>query len=778
MPHIPGKPLAYNRVYWRRYTFEPGDHRGAIVETIYSFGYWVRRRRKALDLTQRELAGRVGCALITLKKIEADERRPSGQMAERLAEALTIPAAEYEAFISAARGERPVDTLGPPSQPIFHRTRDMIPTPATPLVGREAELRTVLALLERPDASLVTIAGPGGIGKTRLALAVGETLRERGPHRFPQGIFFVDLAAALTGDDMAGAIAATLGFEPDERNRDRLPIVRQLGDYLRTRDCLLILDNVEQIEEAAATLHEWLRQSTVVCFLVTSRERMNLMGEHLLALPGLPCPAGEMPDPESYPAGRLFLTRARRVRPEFVAREGEWSALAGICRMVDGMPLALELAAGWVETLTTGEIAFELQRDLGLLAGDLIDLPDRHRSLDAVWASTWARLDEETQAAFTRLSLFRGGFTRAAAEAVAGASLATLARLTGHFLMTLERETGRYRIHELLRQYGLEQLGASSAAADARRQHFDYYEKLLAEEVPRMRGPEQLDVLARLDLEQDNIRLALRWGLESPVYADRLAEMLFNLHWYWRARSRVREGQEWAAQALAMSGRSPAGEAALRFVAGHMVWMAGDFAGAREYQSGSLANWEASGQSDSILTAHIYNAMGMAKFQEGQNSEALQWKRRSLALFRELGDEWGSTFILGQMGRVYQLLGDSEIGEAVMGEALLLGRRLGDPFLLAIFLSNAAYMALGDGDMARAAELAREAGVYQRATGHTHSLGQSLMMLGRYARQQGDEATARAYLEEALAVFRDIGHQGFVAQVEELLAPRQGFSVF
>lgn len=380
------------------------------------------------------------------------------------------------------------------------------------------------------------------------------------------------------------------------------------------------------------------------------------------------------------------------------------------------------------------------------------------------------RLNEETQAVFSRLCLFQGGFTRTAAEMVAGASLATLAQLTGHFLMTLERETGRYRIHELLRQYGLEQLGASSAAADARRRHFDYYETLLAGELQRMRGPEQLAVLAQLDLEQDNIRLAVRWGLESPDYADRLARMLFNLHWYWRARSRVREGQEWAARALAQPGRSPAGEAAIRFVVGHMVWMGGDFATARDHQRAALDAWQESDQTDLGLAAHINNALGMVAFHEGHNADALQWQRRSIAIFQQAGDEWGSTFVLGQMGRAYQLLGDPEEGNVVMAEALDRGRRLGDPFLLAIFLSNAAYMALGDDDIARAAELAREAAVYQRATGHTHSLGQTLMMLGRYARQHGDEASARAYLEEALTVFQEIGHQGLVVEVEALLS--------
>lgn len=742
------------------------------MDTIYSFGYWVRRRRKALDLTQRALAERVGCAIITLKKIESDERRPSVEMAERLAEALQIAPAEYGLFLDTARGRSPVDTLGPPPQPALHRSRDALPAPTTPFIGREAELRTVLALIAQPETRLVSVVGPGGMGKTRLALAAGAALSEQSPPLFPQGIVFIDLAAVTDVGGMVSAVSTALGFEPGERPHDPAARVRQLAEYLRPRRSLLILDNLEQVEGAAGVVGEWLRQTPNAHFLITSRERLNLAGEHLLALAGLPCPPVTSPDPDSYPAGRLFLARARRVRAGFVAAENEWDALAAVCRMVDGMPLALELAASWVDTITTGEIAMELQRDLGLLSGDLVDLPARHRSLEAVWAATWARLDRDTQAVFARLAVFRGGFTRAAAEAVAGATLPILAQLTGRYLMTLDRATGRYRIHELLRQFGLEQLGAA-VAAETRQAHFDYYDIHLAGELVRLRGPEQLATLRRLDDEQDNIHLALRWGLKAPELADRLARMMFDLHWYWRMRSRVAEGQAWLALALAQPGRSALAEATLQFVAGHMSWMGSDFDAARQHQQRSLALLEAGegpqAREQAQMVAYVTMALGMTEYHRGRIAAALDWQLRSLAEFQALDDEWGTAFIQSQLGRPLQQLSDPA-AQATIDEALARCRRLEDPFLLAISYSNAAFMAEAEGDLARATELANAASDHQRATGHTHSLGQTLMMLGRFARQQGDSVAARAYLEEALALFTDMGNRVFAADAQRALA--------
>lgn len=749
------------------------------MDTIYSFGYWVRRRRKALDLTQRETAERVGCALVTLKKIEADERRPSLQMAERLAAALELPAAELDPFLAAARGERPVDTLGPPPQPVLHPSRNIIPAPTTTLIGRETEVGQVLTLLSRPDARLVSIVGPGGMGKTRLALAAAKAVSQQEPPRFPQGIVFIDLAAATSVAEMVQMVAATLNFEPGEQGGDTTGMVRQLGDYLRSRRCLLVLDNLEQIDAAAGVVDHWLRHTTAARYLVTSRERLNLTGEHLIALAGLPGSPTPSTDPATYPAGQLFLARAKRVRSGFAARQDEWPALAEICRMVDGMPLALELAASWVDTITVEEIAVELQRDRGILSTDWVDLPARHRSLDAVWTATWARLAPAVQVSFARLCVFEGGFTRAAAEAVADASLATLAQLTGRYIMTLDRSTGRYRIHELLRQFGLEQLGASAAAADVRNRHFGYYEELLADELQRLRGPEQPATLMRLDGEQDNLRQAMRWGQRSPEHADRLARLIFNLNWYWRMRSRVREGREWVDAALAQHGRAPDAEAALQFVAGHLSWMASDFVAARQHQQAALILLEESvtpsddlhvAESRDELLAYVTMALGMTAFQSGHPDEAIRWYDRSSATFRSLSDEWGTAFVMSQMGRVLQQLGEAATADAIAVEALLRCHQLDDPFLLAVAYSNLAFMALAAEDVDGAVEFARQASGYQRATGHTHSLGQTLMMLGRFAQQQGDDATSRRYLLEALELFQDIGNQPFAAEAGALLA--------
>lgn len=752
---------------------------GSFLDTIYSFGYWVRRRRKALDLTQRETAERVGCALVTLKKIEADERRPSLQMAERLAAALELPAAELDPFLAAARGERAVDTLGPPPQPALHPSRNIIPSPTTTLIGRETEVGEVLTLLSRPDARLVSIVGPGGIGKTRLALAAAKAVGQQEPPRFPQGIVFIDLAAATSVAEMVQMVAATLNFEPGGQDSDTSSVVQQLGEYLRPRNCLLILDNLEQIDAVAGVVDHWLRHTAAARYLVTSRERLNLSEEHLVALSGLSGSPTPSADPARYPAGQLFLARAKRVSSGFAARRDEWHALAEICRIVDGMPLALELAASWVDTITLDEIAIELQRDRRILGSDMVDLPARHRSLEAVWSATWARLDPALQLSFARLCVFEGGFTRAAAEAVADASLSKLAQLTGRYIMTLDRGTGRYRIHELLRQFGLEQLGASAAAADIRNRHFGYYEELLAAELQRLRGPEQPATLMRLDGEQDNLRQAMRWGLRSPDHADRLAHLILNLNWYWRMRSRVREGRQWVDAALAQRGRAPDAEAALQFVAGHMSWMASDFVAARQHQQAALILLEESvtpsgdlqiAESRDELLAYVTMALGMTAFQSGHPDEAIRWYDRSSAIFRSLSDEWGTAFVMSQMGRVLQQLDNATKAHVVAAEALKSGHQLDDPFLLAIAYSNLAFMAIADGNVDRAAESARQASAYQRATGHMHSLGQTMMMLGRLARQQGDSAAAHHYVTEALEVFQEMGNETFADEAAALLA--------
>ena len=738
------------------------------MEAIYSFGYWVRRRRKALDMTQRELAEATGCALVTLKKIETDQRRPSREMAERLADALILPPVEREGFLAIARSERPADTLAQPATPIATlRPRDAVPVSPAPLIGREGEIATIMALMARPDVRLVTLAGAGGIGKTRLALAVAQTLQGRVPRPFAQGIVFVDLAAATSAEQMIQSIAVHLAFEPGIEGGEA---ISQLAGFLRPRDILLVLDNLEQVTDVA-TLGELLRETRLVRILATSRQRLGLHWEHVVAVAGLPYSHGN-DDPTDYPSGRLFLACATRRRPDFALMDREREALARLCALVDGMPLALELAAAWVETLSVTEIATEVQRDLGLLQSDLADLPERHRSLRAVWDATWERLDAAEQEAFARLCVFRGGFNRTAAESIAGVTLGKLGRLTGRFLVSMSRSTGRYRIHELLRQYGWRMLD-STAAEETHRRHFDYFARSAEAQEARMHGPEQADVLRHFDVEVDNYDLALEWSLSRRAWGDFL-HLLDGIHWYWRIRSRITLANSWTERAMALTGRSPEEEARLLLHAGHFVWMRGSFELARDRQLASLAIWRQLRRGDSLDAAIVAEHLAMALDGLGDATAAARARAEALTGFRAHGATWWTAFNLSKSAIDHLDAGDRPASIAAANEHVQLVAQLGDLWLFGLGRTHLAGIAWRDGDYARARHLTEEALAAQRGTGHSHSAGHLLLQLGEIARQEGDEAAARDLYSEALALFEAMGHVSLAAKARALLEATDG----
>lgn len=746
------------------------------MESNYSFGYYVRRRRKALDLTQRALAEAAGCALVTLKKIETDQRRPSPEMAARLAESLAVPPGERDTFLAAARGQLPVDTLTPETSPALRPPRDAFPVAATPLIGREAEIATVLALLSRPDVRLVSLVGTGGIGKTRLALAIAAALQAGDPRPFPAGIVFVDLAAVEDSGRLVPAMAEALGFEFDTRGREPLPPLAQLADYLRHRDSLLILDNLEQIHGGRQVVDDLLQATVSIKFLATSRERLDLVWEHLLGLSGLPYARNAAADPETFAAGRLFLARARRLRPDFTTSPDDRPALAGLCALVDGMPLALELAAAWIDTLSVAEIATELQNELGLPDDGRDGLPERHRSLRAVWASVWSRLAPAEQAAFAQLCVFRGGFTRAAAESVAGVTLGLLGRLTGKYLIVFDRDAGRYSIHELLRQYGRANLVALDADDETRQRHFAYFLSLAGSLAPRIHGPEQPVVLDRLAAERDNLTVALEWGLATPARIAGTAQLMADLHWYWRIRSHVTEASAWYDRALAAFGVTvdpeailaggqiaPQEAARLLFGAGHFAWMRGNFALARERHAAAIYLWQASGLGDSLEATTVRQHLAMSYSQLGDYEAAAPLFAAALARYRELGATWFETFIWPQVAQNRQALGDVDGAAAAAAAHLKLVNRLGDPWLTGLGRLNLGELAWFRGDMAGAQQLLSEGLAIQRTTGHTHSVSSALMMLGEIARQTGDAASATSYFTEALALYEEMGHARYTA---------------
>ncbi len=367
-----------------------------------SFGAWLKRRRRQLDLTQKELAYQAGCSVGTIRKIEADERRPSRQLATLLAQHLDIPPEQHEPFIAFARAEpytadmslpilAPADeqTLAiptlrqeAPARPVRHN----LPSETTPFLGREPELAALDDLFTKLDRRLVTIVGPGGIGKTRLALAYGEQLVGAAPQpQYPNGVFFVNLAPLSESGRLVLTLAEALGLRIEGGTREKHSPKQQLLDYLRNRRLLLLLDNFEHLLSpssspdpgaeigGASLVAEILQTAPEVRILVTSRERLNLHMEQAFPVEGLAFPDWETAAPEDevedvaeYTAVQLFLQAAQRSQPDFsLETSEELSALVQICRLVDGMPLALELAASWVDTLSLVDIAAELQAGSG-----------------------------------------------------------------------------------------------------------------------------------------------------------------------------------------------------------------------------------------------------------------------------------------------------------------------------------------------------------------------------------------------------------------------------
>lgn len=442
-----------------------------------SFGVWVRRIRMTRGLTQDALAEQVGCATATIRKIETGERRPSFQMAARLAQILDLPAEsrlefmELARFSAAEQNSPDSDSLPASDTP----KSSSLPSYFTPFLGRDREVIDLRQRLQSRDYRLVTLLGVGGVGKTRLAVEVAREMTE-----FRDGITFVSLATLSDPDDVTSTIATALGFHFS----GPVSPVNQLVQFLSDKHVLLILDTVEHLLEPGGLLIDLIVQALQLApqvkLLITSRERLKLQAEWVVEVAGLTVgPArmdGRMP---TSPAIQLFFEHARRVRHDYVPSASDGSAVAEICQLVGGLPLGLELAASWIRILSPQEISQELSTNFHISPIAPQDFPERHHSLAAVFHQSWQLLTKVERQTLQRLAVFRGGFSREAAEAVAGASLALLVSLVDKSLLR-RLPNAQYELHQLIRQFALEQLQQSSAELqDAYRLHSTYYRSLL-----------------------------------------------------------------------------------------------------------------------------------------------------------------------------------------------------------------------------------------------------------------------------------------------------------
>ncbi|HJR80925.1 MAG TPA: tetratricopeptide repeat protein [Anaerolineales bacterium] len=734
----------------------------------YSFGTWVRRRRKGLDLTQQELAQRVGCSLSLIFKIESDERRPSRQVAELLAEHLEVPLDQRSLFLKVARQEKSVDQLevvpshaefGPASSP--DTAKPNLPLPLTPIIGREFELAEITRLMQDPQCRLLTLTGPGGIGKTRLSLEAAQHLQGI----FADGVFFVALAGIGSPDYVVPAIAEAMSFNFSGSSQLRM----QLFNFLLQKRLLLILDNMEHVIEGADVAREILQHTDKVKLLATSREPLHLQAEWTFHVQGLPVPQGDrMEELEGNSASRLFLQRAEQAQAGFTISDAERPAVLRICRLLEGLPLGIELAAAWVRTLSCREIAEELKRSLDFLASSARDIPQRHRSITAVFDHSWALLSVHDQEIMRRLSVFRGGFTRQAAEQAAGATLSTLASLIDKSLIR-HSASKRYDLHELTRQYAQERLTRSGELEHARNRHLEFFMALAEEAKEKFSGPEQILWLDRLEEDNDNLRAALEWSLRDEETKTKLSEdqraqtaqdalrLAGLLYQFWKRRSHWAEGREWLRRALAQAAGLP-GTRERRHALDAAALLAveqADTRSARQLAEENLRLAQELGDKHSIAAA--FNTLGLVYWKQKDHAGARSLCEQGLALFRELGDRVAVADTLHSLGHITINQGDLEAAQSYLEESLWIAQERGNKIGFVEALGDLGLVAYLQGDYPTAHSRLEDSLLRFREANLLPGAVSALNRLGDLARCQGDYEKADRLYTEGLSLYREMG---------------------
>ncbi len=656
-----------------------------------SFGYWLRRRRKALDLTQAELGRRSGCSAAAVRKIEADERRPSLELAGLLADALEIKGEEREAFLRAARRQAVQMPEAPLSGAPAMATPNDLPAPLTSLVDRRHDIPAVTALLRRPDVRLLTLTGPPGIGKTRLSIqAAGDLLGD-----FPGGVWFVDLAPIVDPDDVLSAIARHGGIHELADGS----LVRRFRAAWQNQKVLLVLDNFEQVVDAALQVTALLRECRDLKVLATSRMALQVYGEHEYPVPPLSVPPpGAGPDTlMTYESVELFVARARQHQPTFRIDANTAGPVADICRKMEGLSLAIELAAATLRSLSLEELAAELGRDrdwLHAFRSPARDLPQRQQTLASAIAWSYVLLDPDSQACLRRLSAFTASFALEAATAVCAASTTEtrhwLAKLVDHSLLAPER--GRWRQLEMIREFAWSQSG-SEERVQAQQRHAAYFHQQLRQQPARSASAVAEDY--------DNYVAALRWLIEVQQ-ATAALEMCASLSWYWETQGYVHEGLAMVRDSLALPG---AVDPQIRFNALYQAaifaWQRHDFATALALGDQAIAVARIAGLAGEI--AGLLNLMGRIHIEEGDFVRAEAALRESLNLARQHPDPSDAGFPITQLGEIAWAEGDLITAQALFDEALAVVPPSAMGVSRAMLHTDRAELALVRGD----AELAR-----------------------------------------------------------------------
>lgn len=761
------------KLCYHNITHQPARNLKVLSMTKAStLGSLLRQRRAALDLTQEAAAEQVGCAVDTFRAFESGIRRPSLAMAERLAAALQIPEAEQAAFLQIARA---VPTPGR-NQLALGRNQPAeleaprlaagapLPLPVAGLMGREEELAQVADRLRQPACRLLTLAGPGGVGKSRLALQIAHDLQ--GAAHFPDGIVWVSLAPVATAGDAELALAAALGVTlragPD--------VAGQLGAVLAPKRLLLVVDNLEHVLAVATLLDQLLRQAPRLRVLATSRERLRLQAEWVYELGGLAVTAGR--SAPIAPATLLFLERARQMTPDFRLTAEHHRAVEAICRELAGVPLAIELAAAWTAVLTPAEIAAEVRRDLHFLTVDDPLVAPQQRSLRTVFARSWALLSPWEQAVCARLALFRGGCTREAAAALVadvadappGGLLPALAALVRKSLVRRvvgPQGTSRYELHELVRQFALEELGRDPAALEAaRRRHAGYFLALMQQWAAALQGVAPATGRDDLTPEVDNLRLAWNWAVDQCDIAA-LSQSSTALIFLWNLR-------DWFQDALVLLGanaaqlrarlHSPVDQPELAHayalvlsLQGFFYMRANKLVEARAVLGESIAVYA---EPRHLAVTGARRVLALTEGFLGNTVEARQLSEQDVAQLRTLEEPFQLGVSLIYCAIIAWIQGDFATARAACNEAFTATPIPGEPRNYALALNFLAAAVLAEGELAEAVALAQQALAVSSSVADRFNQLSGLALLSRAALLGGEIDEARYLHQEAMELAR------------------------
>lgn len=603
------------------------------------FGAELRQIRRERGLTQEGLAQLVPCSVESIRKIERGTRHPSARVAMRLATLLKVAPPQRAAFVRRARG----DALATRSAPDTAESQagDRLPVPISRLFGRDALVARVAAALAGGDTRLITLTGMGGVGKTQLALHVAHQLRSRYPNRS----IFVDLAPVRDAATVINAIAERVGV-PESGLQ---PLLTRLIDMLRWREYLLVLDNCEHVLAAGDLVSELLRSCAGLRLLATSRVRLDLYGEAVVRVEPLPVPSEWVnPAAEHGAAIQLFVARARAANHEFALSAANFADVAAICRRVGGLPLAIELAAARIRHTNSVALVTQLDPALPVLTDGPRDLPARMQSVRAAIAWSYALLLPDGQRLFRALGVFVGGGTRDAVQQVcatgqsAQAISLLLTTLHEHHLIQLESAASgspRLTMLELLREYALEQLEQRGEAQAARDRHAAYYAALAAQAEPWLRRAEQLEWLARLTIEQANLRAALGWCFSAGGDAALGIKLAADLGWYWWLHNQCHEGVEWLKRAMHHApGRAPAERARLCYLASALAITTGTYADGERWANEAALS--ATSAHDAVALAWANALLGLHAAYQGDAGRSTELLREAIRLGQQADAVW------------------------------------------------------------------------------------------------------------------------------------------